>query len=88
MEIKILELRADRARIVLKGEGHTFLNLLIDELLNDPSVDVARYLMEFQYSDPELLITTDGKKGPIEVLREACGRITGHCEELLKDLKA
>jgi len=53
MEIKILELSKDRARIVFVGEGHTFMNLLTDEVLRDPAVDVARYTMEFQHSDPD-----------------------------------
>lgn len=64
MNIKVLELEEDKARLVIQGEGHTFMNLLTQEILKDPDVDVARYLIEFQFSDPELLVTTNGKKEP------------------------
>jgi DNA-directed RNA polymerase subunit L len=84
MEIKVLEVGADKARILFIGEGHTFMNLLTDELLKDPDVDVARYIMEFQFSDPELLVTTKGGREPISAIREACRRISGYCDELLQ----
>ncbi|MDD1671028.1 MAG: DNA-directed RNA polymerase subunit L [Methanomicrobiales archaeon] len=86
MEIKILELTKDRARIAFVGEGHTFMNLLTDEVLKDPAVDVARYTMEYQHSDPEFFITTK-KKDPVKVLREACRRISGYCDEILEEIK-
>ncbi|MDD1675063.1 MAG: DNA-directed RNA polymerase subunit L [Methanomicrobiales archaeon] len=88
MNIEIRELTGDKARILFRGESHTFMNMLTDEILQDPAVDVAKYTMEFQFSDPELLITTDGKKDPLTVLREACQRLTGYCDELLEDVRA
>ena len=86
MEIKVLELSKDRARIVFPGEGHTFMNLLTDEVLKDPAVDVARYTMEFQHSDPEFFVTTN-RKDPIKVIRDACRRISGYCDEILEGIK-
>jgi DNA-directed RNA polymerase, subunit L (EC 2.7.7.6) len=88
MNIEIRELEADRARIVFHGEGHTFMNMLTDELLEDPAVDVAKYTMEFQFSDPELVLTTDGSKDPLTAIREACEHLTGYCDELLEDVRA
>ena len=41
MNIKVLELEEDKARLVIQGEGHTFMNLLTQEILKDPDVDVA-----------------------------------------------
>jgi DNA-directed RNA polymerase, subunit L (EC 2.7.7.6) len=58
MIVKVLELEKDKARLVIQGEGHTFMNALVEELLADPDVDVAKYTIEFQFSDPELLVTT------------------------------
>ena len=87
MEIKVLELNDRKARILFIGEGHTFMNLLADEILKDPEVDVARSMMEFQFSDPELLVTTHGGKDPISVIRDACNRITSQCDELLVGLQ-
>ena len=55
MIVKVLELESNKARLLVQGEGHTFMNALTDEILRDPSVDVAKYLIEFQFSEPELL---------------------------------
>jgi DNA-directed RNA polymerase subunit L len=87
MNIKLLELEKDKARLIIQGEGHTFLNTLTDEILKDPDVDVARYIIEFQFSDPELLVTTNGKKDPLDIISDACGRVSGKCDELLSQLK-
>jgi len=87
MIVKVLDLEKDKVRLIIKGEGHTFMNALVEELLNDPDVDVARYMIEFQFSDPELLVTTKGKKNPLPIIKKACRRISGHCDELIKDLK-
>ncbi len=88
MNIEILELTGDKARILFRGEGHTFMNLLTHEILLDPAVDVAKYTMEFQFSDPELVVSTDGKKNPMVVIQEACSRIMGHCDELVEQIRS
>jgi DNA-directed RNA polymerase subunit L len=87
MIVKVLELEKDKVRLKIEGQGHTFMNALVEELLGDSDVDVARYMIEFQFSDPELLVTTKGKKNPVPIIRKACKRITGNCDELLKGLK-
>lgn len=60
MKIKILELTDDRARILFEDEGKTYINALAVELINDPGVDVAQHRQAFQFSDPELVVTTIG----------------------------
>jgi DNA-directed RNA polymerase subunit L len=87
MNIKILELERDKTRIVIQSEGHTFMNALTEEILRDPDVDIAKYTIEFQFSDPELLVTTNGKKDPLIVIKEACQRLTDYCDELLAEIK-
>ena len=87
MIVKVLELENNKARLVIQGEGHTFMNALTDEILRDPSVDVAKYIIEFQFSDPELLVTTKGKKEPLVVIREACKRLSKNCDKLIKSLE-
>ena len=57
MEIKVIELKKDLARIAFIGEGHTFMNALVDEILKNPDVDVANYSSEFHFTDPVLLVT-------------------------------
>ncbi|RQD81287.1 MAG: DNA-directed RNA polymerase subunit L [Methanocalculus sp. MSAO_Arc2] len=83
MNIKILELEKNKVRMVLVSEKHTFMNLLTDEILTDPAVNVGQYVVEYQFSDPVLLVTTDGSKDPITVIREACERISRSCDKLL-----
>ena len=87
MIVKVLELETNKARLVIQGEGHTFMNALTDEILRDPSVDVAKYTIEFQFSDPELLVTTKGKKEPLTVIRDACRKISKNCDKLIQSLE-
>lgn len=87
MIVKVLELEKNKARLVIQGEGHTFMNALLEEILRDPDVDVARYVIEFQFSDPELIVTTRNKKNPITIISKACRRLSKQCEELIKGLE-
>ncbi|HUW85818.1 MAG TPA: DNA-directed RNA polymerase subunit L [Methanoregula sp.] len=87
MIVKVLDLEKDTVRLIIKGEGHTFMNALVEELLDDPDVDVAKYMIEFQFSDPELLVTTKGRKNPLTIIKKACRRTSGHCDELIKELR-
>ena len=86
MNIKILELEKNKARLIIQGEGHTFMNLLTEEILTDGDVNVAKYLIKFQFSDPELLVTTRGNRDPLAVIRDACGRLSGSCDDLLNQI--
>jgi DNA-directed RNA polymerase subunit L len=88
MDVKVLELEPAKARLVIAGEGHTFMNALVEELLLDPGVDVAKYVIKFQFADPELLVTTRGDREPVAAIRDACGRLVASCDQLLTDLEA
>jgi DNA-directed RNA polymerase subunit L len=88
MNIKILELEKNKARLIIQGEGHTFMNVLTEEILKDPDTDVARYLIKFQFSDPELLVTTRGNRDPLAIVRDACARLEESCVELLEQVPA
>ncbi|MDR0438920.1 MAG: DNA-directed RNA polymerase subunit L [Methanocalculaceae archaeon] len=89
MKLKIIELEKGKIRLSLEGEGHTFMNALIEEILADSEVDVAKYVIEFQFSDSDLFITmkVGSKKDPVTVIREACNRISMKCDDLLGCLK-
>jgi len=86
MNITVLELSQDKIRVALAEQGHTFMNGLTIELLEDPRVDVANYLMEFQHSDPILMVTTVDGADPVETIMDACKRFSGRCEWLMKEL--
>jgi DNA-directed RNA polymerase subunit L len=87
MNITVLELNEDKVKINLAGQGHTFMNALISEIQKDPSVDVANYIIEFQFSDPVLTVTTHEKKDPVAPILAACTRISSTCSELMNDLE-
>ncbi|MHC1626153.1 MAG: DNA-directed RNA polymerase subunit L [Methanoculleaceae archaeon] len=83
MELKVLELEDRRARLLFPGQTHTFMNLLVDEILCDERVEIATYNMEFEFSDPELKVTTTGGRHPLDAITEAARRIAGRCDELI-----
>ena len=89
MKLKILEHEKDKIRLIIEGQGHTFVNALVDELLLDDSVDVAKYIIEFQFSDPEVLITMKPKsrKTAEKALLDATKKISKKCDDLLSSLK-
>jgi len=86
MNITVLELSEDKVKISLIGQGHTFMNALISEIQKDPSVDVANYIIEFQFSDPVLTVTTHDMKDPVAPILAACSRLSSSCQSLLDDL--
>ncbi len=88
MNITVLELGEDKVRIALLGQGHTFMNALINEIQKDPTVDVANYIIEFQFSDPVLTVTTHDNKDPVAPILAACSRISADCAGLLNDLSS
>jgi DNA-directed RNA polymerase subunit L len=86
MEVKVIEMGEDYVKLLVKGEDHTFLNLLQHHLLEDESVVIAKYHISHPLvGDPELYVKTNGKN-PIEVIREANEKIVKECEELLSQL--
>lgn len=89
MKLKIIELEKDKIRITLEGEGHTMVNALVDEILADPEVDVAKYVIKYQFSDPELFVSMKpgSVKEPITVIREAAQHMVDRCDALLACLK-
>lgn len=89
MKLKITELEKDKIRVIIEGEDHTFMNVLTEEILADPEVDVAKYVIKYQFSDPELLVTIkpDSNKDPVKVISEAAEKISNKCDDLLNCLK-
>ncbi len=88
MKLKLLELTDNKARILFEGEGNTYINALASELTNDPEVDVAQHRQVFQFSDPELVVTTISGRPPLLAIADAAKRLSGHAGELLEQMKA
>lgn len=89
MKLKIIELEKNKIRISLEGEGHTMVNAWVDEILADPEVDVATYVIQYQFSDPELLVTMKpgSAKEPLAAIRDAAQHMIDRCDALLGCLK-
>lgn len=86
MEVKIIEMGEDYVKLLVKGEDHTFLNLLQHHLLEDESVVIAKYHISHPLvGEPELYVKTNGKN-PLEAIKEANEKIIKECEELLSQL--
>ena len=77
MEVKVLEMGENYVRLLVKGEDHTYLNLLQYYLLQDRSVIIAKYHIPHPLT---------GGKSPLEAIRDANERIIEACEELLSQI--
>jgi len=75
--------------IRVRGEDHTLLNILIEELNRDPRVEFAAYSQahpltgEYKFS-----LITDGSITPLEALEGACERLKALFTEVLNQLNA
>jgi len=81
-----LEIEENYVKLLIKGEDHTYLNLLQHYLLEDESVVIAKYDIPHPLQDrAELVVRTKGKN-PLEAIREANEKIIKACEELLSQI--
>lgn len=85
MEVTILEETNDILKFELKGESHTFCNILRRELWNDDNIHAAGYRIEHSLiGSPIILIQTDGKEKPRKVLLQALDRLKKKNKEFSK----
>ena len=83
LRITVLRNEPNRLALRIKGEDHTILNLLVEELNKDRSVVFAAYRLEHPLtSEYNLTIVTDGSKSPFDALAEAAARIKALFEGL------
>ncbi len=86
VEIKVLEISEDYLKLMIKGEDHTYLNLLQHELVGDEGVLLAKYNILHPLKDEaELIVRTSGKS-PIEAIKEANERIIFKINQVLSQL--
>ena len=88
MEIYVLEDKKNRFVFEIEGIGHTYLNMLKNELWNDSHVKVATYNIKHpQVSKPKFILETDGES-PRAALTSAVGRLKKLSERFKKGLVA
>ncbi len=75
MDLRVVDMSEDELVLEIGGEGHTFLNVLKQALLDTEGVDAATYDMNPEQSggqtEPLLTVKTEGDREPLEVLEEA-----------------
>jgi DNA-directed RNA polymerase subunit L len=87
MEIKIVKLKDTFAKIKIRGEDHTMLNLLQHYLLEVDGVALTKYDIPHPLIDEaEFIIRTRGIS-PIDAIKKANELIVKECDEILKFLE-
>lgn len=84
--LKIVEIGKNHIKILVRGEDHTYLNLLQHYLSKDKRTVLVRYNIPHPLvGEPELYLRTDGTN-PIEVLKKANEAIIEVCKDLMKQI--
>ena len=86
MEVKIVELKDDFVKMIIKKEDHTYLNLLQHELLNTEGVLLAKYNIPHPLREEAELVVRTENKNPIDAIKEANERIIKLVDEVLSQL--
>jgi DNA-directed RNA polymerase subunit L len=89
MKLNVLEDKKGRLVFEIEGIGHTFLNILKNELWNDSHVKVATYSIKHpQTSKPKFILETDGDESSKTALSSAIGRLKKLSDKFKKELSA
>ncbi|MCH8003061.1 MAG: DNA-directed RNA polymerase subunit L [Nanoarchaeota archaeon] len=89
MEIDVVDDKKNRFVFEIEGMGHTYLNILKNELWNDSHVKVATYAIKHpQVSKPKFILETDGDASPRAALGSAVGRLKKLTERFKKEMSA
>lgn len=88
MEIEVLESKKEFLEFKLKGERHTFPQLLKYYLLKDPKVEFASYKLSHPHDKDSLFVLKTKGKAPKKALLDANKKISNEASEFKKCLKA
>jgi len=89
MEMDVLEDKKSRFIFEIEGMGHTYLNILKNELWNDNHVKIATYVIKHpQIGKPKFILETDGDESPKAALTSAVGRLKKLSEKFKKEISA
>lgn len=88
MELNVLEDKKNRLVFEIDGMGHTYINILKNELWNDSHVKVATYNLKHpQISRPKFILETDGDESPKAALNGAVSRLKKLSEKFRNEIK-
>lgn len=87
MEIEVIKKQKNYLEFILKGERHTFPNLLRSRLLKDPAIEFASYVLDHPLDeDSRFVIKTKGKT-PKKALDDALKKIEKDLGDFEKSIK-
>jgi len=88
MEIKILKKEPKELRVEVRGEGHTFCNIIQEALLREKSVEFAGYNLPHPLvSHPIIYIRTKGRTTAMRVFEKALKDLEKRIVEFEQDFK-
>ena len=87
MEIDAIEDKKNRFVFEIDGIGHTYLNMIKNELWNDSHVKIATYIIRHPIiSKPKFTLETDGNEAPRSALTSAVSRLKKTSEKFKKEI--
>ena len=87
MEIEILENKKDSLEFIVKGERHTFSNILREALLQDSKIEFASYKLEHPFdNEVKFFVKTDGKTAS-KAISDALGLIETNLNDFEEAVK-
>ena len=79
----------NRIELVMRGEDHTIANLLVKLAIRKPHVTYAAYRIEHPLvGDSIVIIATDGKRDPLDVVNEVIGEVMKLVDEFVEKLRS
>jgi DNA-directed RNA polymerase subunit L len=89
MDIEILEETKNKLHFKIKGEDHTILNLLKEELWKDKNVKTAAYRMDHPLIGiPEMIVEVTQGNDPKKAIKDAVKRIEKNLDKLKDEFKS
>ena len=88
MELEVTKNDGNHLEFILKGERHTFSNMLKAKLLEDKSVSFVSYVLDHPFGDNAVFsLTTNSSKKPKKALEDALKEIEAELDEFSKGVK-
>ena len=87
MEVEIVKSEKNFAEFIVKGERHTFSNLLRSRLLQDEDVSFASYILEHPLDNEAKFVVRTKSKSVKKALDEAVKKIEKELKEFESAVK-
>ena len=88
MEIEVMENKKESIEFRIKGERHTFPQLLKFHLLKDPKVEFASYKLNHPHDKDSIFALKTKGKSPKTALLDASKKIAEEAKDFKKCLKS